>query len=84
MYVTILDSNGGRREGILLAAGEFKMRVGFRGCTDTVELRRTEGHWVADDGEPVELESLVADAALGGFYSEMGARALAAGGCDVF
>jgi len=84
MYLTILDSNGGRREGILLAAGELKMRVGFRGCTDTVELLRTGGQWVSDDGEPVELESLVADASLGGFYSEMGARALAAGGFDGF
>ena len=54
--MTIHYNNGERREAILLARTEASMRVVIRGSADTTELREAEGRWLADNGEPVDIE----------------------------
>jgi hypothetical protein len=80
MHLTILDSTGGRHEAILLAAGTSRLRVVVRGARDTVELRRAEGGWFCEDGEPVEFESMVVGEDLSAFCSQVRPRTHAAGG----
>ena len=80
MHLTILDSTGGRHEGILLAASTSRMRVVVSGARDTVDLKLVEGGWLCEDGEPVELESIVAGEDLSAFCSLVRPRTLAAGG----
>jgi hypothetical protein len=46
-------------EGMLLTIGSDHMRVAFSGWEDAVEFRRVEGYWVAEDGERIELESVI-------------------------
>jgi hypothetical protein len=80
MHLTILDSTGGRHEGILLAASTSRMRVVVSGARDTVDLKLVEGGWLCEDGEPVELESIVAGEDLSAFCSLIRPKTFAAGG----
>jgi hypothetical protein len=50
---------GKRAEGVVLAAGNNRMRVAVRNQSDTVELWSVGGHWALETGEPVEIEALV-------------------------
>lgn len=43
-------------EGILLARAENRMRVALRDGADVTEFTETNGVWVSDDCEPVEIE----------------------------
>ncbi|MBZ5579265.1 MAG: hypothetical protein LAP40_22105 [Acidobacteriia bacterium] len=60
MYTILCDATGKRREGVLLAASANQMRLAVRGLGDAVELAWQQGKWVGEDGEPVEVESVLA------------------------
>ena len=61
MHMTILYENGLRAEAVLLATGNFHLRVIVRGGADTTELQRIEDQWKTEEGTAVEIESLVTD-----------------------
>ena len=61
MHLILNYQSGRRAEGVLLAVSAGRMRVVLQRQNDTVELRNFDGHWIADDDEPVEIESLVSD-----------------------
>ena len=42
-----------------IGIGRDYMRVAFSGWEDAVELRLVEGYWAAEDGERIEIESIV-------------------------
>ena len=44
---------------MLLAYGRDHMRVAIPGHEDTVEFRRADGYWRTEDGEQIELESVI-------------------------
>jgi len=71
MHVIFSYESGQRTEGILLAVSPGRLRVVVRKLNDTVEFRLTEGRWISEDGDPVEIESLISDGEIGmaGFYS---------------
>ncbi len=81
MYLIIRDSNGRRREAVLLASGSRCMRLAVRGDKDTAEYKFSYGEWHSKDGEAVEVESYLADERLdaGALYSHLIPRAHAAG-----
>jgi hypothetical protein len=55
MYTIFSDSTG-RREGLVLAQGDNRLRLAVRGSKDAVELERSQGRWAIDGGEPVQIE----------------------------
>jgi len=59
MYLLLRNEIRGIVGGALLAAGRNAMRVAIPGETDTLELRRSDGAWLAN-GEKFELEALIA------------------------
>jgi hypothetical protein len=59
MHLTFSFLDGRRMEGILLTIGIDHMRVALSGWEDAVEFRRMQGYWAAEDGERIELESLI-------------------------
>lgn len=44
--------------GILLSLSGDAIRVALEDCGDAAEYRRVDGGWVAETGEPVEIELL--------------------------
>ncbi len=71
MHVILSYESGQRVEGILLAVGVKRLRVIVRKLNETMEFHLTDGRWTSEDGDPVEIESLISDGetGLGGFYS---------------
>jgi hypothetical protein len=65
MYLTIRFPDGRRLEGVLLAVGKHEMRVGVPDQQDVLEFRLVEGYWTAENGERIELESLIRTSAAG-------------------
>jgi hypothetical protein len=61
MYTIFSDSTG-RREGLVLAQGDNRLRLAVRGSKDAVELERSQGRWAIDGGEPVQIEFLTIEA----------------------
>jgi hypothetical protein len=59
MYLTFRFPDGRRLEGVLLAVGKNEMRVGVPGHPDVLGFRLVEGYWTAENGERIELESLI-------------------------
>jgi hypothetical protein len=58
---TIVKFPSGRRErGLVLSMDRGRLRVAFPGFPDVVELRSLSGLWVSENGQPFEVESLVA------------------------
>ena len=58
---TLLVFPGGRRlEAVLLSASEDRLRFAIAGRADVTELKRIEGRWTNEGGEPVELGALIA------------------------
>ena len=55
-----LNSGGERTEAVLLATGNYYMRVVVRGLKDATELRLVKDQWLSEDGLAVEIESLIA------------------------
>jgi hypothetical protein len=60
MYTILRYANGRRADALILSASPDLIRVILRRQGDTAELRRVFGDWIAEDGSPVELESIVA------------------------
>jgi len=60
MNITFRYSDSRRVDGLLLSASEERMRVVGPHMTDTLELRRQSGHWIAEDAA-VEIESILWD-----------------------
>ena len=62
MHVILSYESGRRAEGILLAVGPSRLRVVVQERNDdTLELSLMDGRWMSEDGEPVEIESLISD-----------------------
>ena len=59
MHLTFSFLDGRRMEAMLLTIGRDHMRVAFSGWEDAVEFRLVEGYWAAEDGERIELESII-------------------------
>ena len=54
----ILQCEGMRVEGVVLAAGANWMRVIVPGGSDLLELRFSHGQWTTETGSPFEIEAL--------------------------
>ena len=63
MLMNLLNEDGERTEAVLLATGNYHMRVVVRGSKDTTELRRIEDQWISENDKAVYIESLIALAA---------------------
>jgi hypothetical protein len=63
MLMTLLNPSGERIDAVLLATGDQKIGIVVRGSNDTAELRRIKDQWMSDNGEVVEIESLISLAA---------------------
>ena len=61
MYLLLRNETGRMVDGVLLPAGRNTMRVAIPGEADTLELRLSDGAWLAN-GEKFELEALLAEA----------------------
>jgi hypothetical protein len=59
MHLTFSFLDGRRMEGMLLTIGRDHMRVAVPGREDAVEFRLVEGYWATEDGERLELESVI-------------------------
>ena len=59
MHLTFSFLDGRRMEGMLLTIGRDHMRLAVPGQEDAVEFRLVDGYWVAEDGERIELESVI-------------------------
>jgi hypothetical protein len=55
----LLFENGLRAEAVLLAASDHRMRVVVQGTEDATELRLIQDQWMSEDGEAVDIESLI-------------------------
>ena len=71
MYLVIRDATGRAAEGVALAVGRDRMRVALRGCSDTVELRRSDDQWLNDSGDAVEFDVLLPGTAAAEFYAQL-------------
>lgn len=65
MLMNLLNVAGERTEAVLLATGNYHMRVVIKGSKDTTELRRIEDQWVSENGKAVYIESMITFAATG-------------------
>ena len=59
MLITMRYQNGTRVEAVLLAAARERMRIAIDTKRDTVELNRVDGTWQTEEGDAVEIESLI-------------------------
>ena len=59
MWMNLLNDAGERTEAVLLAIGHHRMRVLVRGQNDAADLQFIKGQWMSDDGDTVEIESLI-------------------------
>jgi hypothetical protein len=58
----ILRYPSGRRvDAILLAASPDRLRIVVRRLNETLELRLTQGEWVSEHGERIEVEGWLTD-----------------------
>lgn len=63
MLMNLLNDAGERTEAVLLASGNYHMRVLVRGAKDTTELRLIQDQWISENGKVVHIESLITLAA---------------------
>ena len=68
MHVILSYESGQRTEGILLAVSPGRLRIVIRKLHDTTELHLMDGRWMSEDGDPVEIESLISNGETG-FYT---------------
>lgn len=59
MRMMLLFENGRRSEAVLLAANDYRMRVVVQDTEDATELRLVKDQWVSEEGEVVDIESLI-------------------------
>jgi hypothetical protein len=55
----LLFENGQRSEAVLLAASDYRMRVVVQGVDDATELLLIKDQWMSEEGEVVDIESLI-------------------------
>ena len=60
MRMMLLFENGLRVEAVLLATSDYRMRVVVRGTEDATELRLIKDQWMSEEGEAVDIESIIA------------------------
>ncbi len=60
MLMNLLNDTGERTEAVLLASGNYHMRVVIQGSKDTTELRLIEDRWISENGKAVYIESMIA------------------------
>ena len=63
MLMNLLNAAGERTEAVLLATGNYHMRVVTRGSKDTTELRLIEDQLISENDKAVYIESLITLAA---------------------
>ncbi|HEY1337286.1 MAG TPA: hypothetical protein VGF59_07235 [Bryobacteraceae bacterium] len=82
MHLVFRTLKGARREALVLAVGENRLRIVVAGQRDAVELRRTYGHWTSDLGATVQLEGIMAHDGidLARFYADLFPREQALSG----
>ena len=56
LRLLVRHMDGSRQEAILMAILGSQLRVSIPASDDAVEFRWAEGHWQAENGEPVEIE----------------------------
>ncbi len=71
---------GRQMEAVLLASSPNRMRLVVRGESETLELRRSQGHWYSEKGERVEFDAIVAAEAEHAPVAKAEAMAAGAGG----
>ena len=59
MLMNLLNDAGERTEAVLLATGNYHMRLILRGSKDTTELRLIKDQWVSEDDKAIYIESLI-------------------------
>ena len=59
MQMMLLYENGLRVETVVLATSDYRMRVVMRGGTDTTELRLIKDQWMTEEGEALDIESVI-------------------------
>jgi len=59
MLMNLLNDAGERTEAVLLATGNYHMRIAVRGSKDTTEIRLIEDQWISENGKAVDIESLI-------------------------
>jgi len=64
MYIAFSFPDSRRMEGVVLSIRFGYMRVAVPGQTDSMEFHLTDGYWTSENGERVELDSLVAIAGI--------------------
>jgi hypothetical protein len=59
MHLTIRHFDGRLVDSIILAVSADRMRIAIPGSEDTIELALRQGVWLTENGEPVEIESMI-------------------------
>ena len=59
MRMMLLFENELRVEAVLLATSDYRMRVVVRGTDDATELRLIKDQWMSEEGEAVDIESII-------------------------
>ena len=80
MHMIISFRDRRRVEAIVLAVSADRMRISLPNCEDAVELRQAQGVWTTEDGEPIEIESMIAGRGVSALVSSLSAVDQAAAG----
>ena len=83
MHLTISYSDGRLVEAVVLAAGPDRMRISTPESEDTIELRMEQAAWISENGERVEIESMVLGGELSTLFPELCPAVRTASGCGV-
>lgn len=59
MRMMLLFENGLRVDAVLLATSDYRMRVVVPGKEDVTELRLIKDQWRSEEGEAVDIESII-------------------------
>ena len=80
MHMIISFRDRRRVEAIVLALSADRMRIILPDCEDAVELRQAQGVWTSEDGEPIEIESMIAGTDMSALLSSLSAPEQATAG----
>ena len=61
MHMILRYSTGRRVDAVLLAGSGTRLRLAVPYLNETIELRLEEGEWFSEQGNVVEIESMVWD-----------------------
>ncbi len=64
MEVILSDGKGARREAVILAGGNDRLRVMLRDDKDAVELRREGDKWISEDQSVFEVDAWIVSGTL--------------------